>query len=167
MEATTKPMHKITCMVCANCGVGKLPTRFDGREFLTWLLTFVPANGMKNQFIDIGEIEFFLDAGAIDMNCLETHIHLFGNLSCAITSSQQLKHLKLAVAQGFNYCRLVARVLNQFLREHGIHCVAEIRTSLNHRTNGVKHLVGGLTFHDVTSSPSAHGTLGVKHFIVH
>jgi len=36
----------------------------------------MPADGMKNQFMDIGQIEFFPDAGAIDMNCLKTHIHL-------------------------------------------------------------------------------------------
>ena len=64
------------------------------------LLAFMPADGLKNQFMDIGQVELFSDAGAIDMNCLKTHIHLLRNLTRAVATPQQLKHLEFAITQG-------------------------------------------------------------------
>jgi len=69
---------------------------------------------MKNQFIDIGQVELFPDAGAIDMNGLETHIHLLGNLARVEATPQQLKHLEFAIAQGRDGRRLVAGSLDEF-----------------------------------------------------
>ena len=75
MEATVKPNTGNVRMAGANNFVGIIPTSFKAKAS-AGLLTLMPADGMKCELINIGEVELFPDAGTIGMNGFEPNIHL-------------------------------------------------------------------------------------------
>src|SRR5271156_5985991 len=62
------------------------------------VLIFLPADGFAHQFVDVGQVELFLDAGGIALDGFEADMQVLGNLPRAVAGAQQLKDLQFPVA---------------------------------------------------------------------
>ena len=62
-------------------------------------VAFLPADGFAQQLGGVGQLELFLDVGAVGLDGLHAHRHHLGDLARFAALAQKLKHFQLAVGE--------------------------------------------------------------------
>src|SRR5579871_121913 len=131
-------------------------------------LRVIPANGFTKKLRGVGELQLFLDASAIGLNCFYAHIQRLRHAPCFVTLSQKPKHLEFAIAELFDRRMQALQVfLAKPLREDALHSRAYVQPAGKEIAYGGGNTAGGFSFHDVTAGAGAKGALRIIAFVVH